>query len=142
MSRAGFLPLLFLFAAGCVLPPEQVNGPERVPIRPLPENGPLPPFADLVERARAQATAATNAFYVNRWAEVEDAAIGLERTAGYLGKAKDAPVRLKDRVTVEAGDLGKEASKLREAAKTQGVQGATEALQRINLKVRELRADE
>ena len=43
---------------------------------------------------------------------------------------------------MEAGDLGKDALKLREAAKAQDVRQTTETLQRIHLKVRELRPED
>src|SRR5262249_55519468 len=122
--------------AGCALPPEQV------PLKPLPENGPPQAYADLITRARVQATAANEAFYVNRWTDLEDAAKGLEQTARFLSKATEVPAKHKDTLAVEAGDLGKEAGKLREAAKAQEVKQATEALQRIHLKVRELRPDD
>ena len=144
MSRAvvpGLLLLLtpaFLFLAllGCALPPEQV------PIKPLPEDGPPLAYADLVTRARAQATSANEAFYVNNWTDLEEAARGLEQTARFLGKATEVPARHKDLLPVEAGDLGKEAASLRAAAKGQEVKAANEALQRLNLKVRELHAEE
>src|SRR4051812_31855778 len=135
MNRALSALVLSLFLAGCQLPPE------RVPVKPLPEDGQPLTYADMVLRARAQATAANEAFYVNRWTDLEDAAHGLEQTARYLGRASEVPPRHKDTLPVEAGDLGKEAIKLRDAAKSQQTKEATDALQQINLKVRELRPE-
>ena len=136
MNRARIMAFLFLTLVGCQVPPE------RVPLKPLPEDGPPQPYADLVGRARAQATAANEAFYINNWPDLEDAAKGLELTARVLGKAADVPTKHKDTLPTEAGDLSNEAVKLREAAKTQDVRQATETLQRINLKVRGLRAED
>ncbi len=136
MNRARFTALFLFALAGCQLPPE------RVPLKPLPEDGPPQPYADLVGRARVQATAANEAFYINKWSDLEDAAKGLELTARVLGKATEVPAKHKDTLPVEAGDLGKEAVRLREAAKAQEVRQTTEALQRINLKVRELRPED
>lgn len=136
MNRTRILALLFFALFGCQLPPE------RVPIKPLPEDGVPPPYADLVTRARAQATAANEAFYINNWPDLEDAAKGLELTARVLGKAADVPAKHKNTLPTEASDLGKDALKLREAAKAQDVRQATEALQHIQLKVRELRAED
>jgi hypothetical protein len=135
MNRARITAVLLFILVGCQLPPE------RVPLKPLPEDGPPQCYVDLVGRARAQATAANEAFYINNWPDLEDAAKGLEITAQVLGKAADVPPAHKDTLPIEAGDLVKEAAKLREAAKAQDVRQATETLQRINLKVRELRAD-
>jgi hypothetical protein len=136
MVRALCLCLLSLAVTGCQSPPEQV------PLKPLPEDGNLvQPFADLATRARVQASAANEAFFVNRWSDLEDAARGLEQTARFLGRSSDVPARHKDLLPVEAGDLGKEANKLRDAAKAQDATKANESLQQINLKVRELRPD-
>ncbi len=111
MSRASLLVLGLVLAMGCAA------GPERVPPKPLAEDAPPLPYAELLTRSRLQATAATDAFYVNRWTDLEEAARGLEQTARFLTKATDIPPRHKDVLPVLAGDLAKEAEKLREAAK-------------------------
>jgi len=133
MNRAWQSALLMLALAGCQLPPEQV------PLKPLVENGPAQPYADLVSRARVQAAAANEAFYVDKWFDLEDAGKGLENTARFMGKATDIPARHRDNLAAEAGDLGKEAVALREAAKSEDARKAAESLQRINLMVRQLR---
>jgi len=128
------LPCLLLLAlSGCALPPE------RQALKPLPENGPPQPFLDLIGRARTQASVANEAFYVNNWVDLEDAAKGLELTAHALSKASDVPASHKDKLATEAGDLSQEAVVLRDAAKAKEVKQANEALQHINLKIRELR---
>src|SRR5437773_343840 len=78
MNRAWQSALLMLALAGCQLPPEQV------PLKPLVENGPAQPYADLVSRARVQAAAANEAFYVDKWFDLEDAGKGLENTARFM----------------------------------------------------------
>jgi hypothetical protein len=135
MNRARITAVLLLVLAGCQLPPE------RVPLKPLAENGPPQPYADLVSRARAQAAAANEAFYINNWPDLEDAAQGLEVTARVLAKAADIPAKRKADLLSQSAVLTKEASQLREAAKGHDVRQATETLQRINLKIRELRPD-
>ena len=119
---------------GCQLPPERAAA-----VRPLPEDSGPVPYAELLTRARAQAGVATESFYVNRWNELEDAAKGLEQTARFLPKAEDVPANHKDTLPVLSADLGKEAGNLREAAKAQDVKRTNDILQRIHLKVRELR---
>jgi hypothetical protein len=136
MNRACITTLFLFVLVGCQLPPE------RVPLKPLPEDGPPQPYVDLVGRARAQATAANEAFYINNWSDLEDAAKGLELTARVLGKAADVPAKHKDTLPTKAGDLAKEAVDLREAAKAHDVRQSTETLQRVNLRVRELRLDD
>jgi hypothetical protein len=135
MCRAFSASICLAVLVGCQLPPEQLA------IKPLPEDGPPQPYADLVSRARLQATAANEAFYVNRWSDLEDAAKGLEQTARFLPKAADIPAQRKATIPNDAGELGKDATKLREAAKAQQVKSANDLLQQINLKVRELRPD-
>jgi hypothetical protein len=133
MKRFLLTGLVLLSLSACQLPPE------RVPLQRLPENGPPLPYAELLTRARAQATVATEAFYVNRWADLEDAAVGLEQTARFLKTAEDVPSTHKDTLPVRSGDLRTEAMKLRAAAQTKNVKDANDALQRIHLTVRELR---
>lgn len=133
MNRALCLVLFLVPVGGCQLPPE------RAALKPLPEDsGPLP-FADLTSRARSQAAAATEAFYDNKWADLEEAARGLEQTARFLGKATEVPAERKESLPAAAEELGKNAATLREAAKDHEVKQANETLQRLNLKVRELR---
>ncbi len=132
MRRLALVCCASLVLAGCQLPPEQV------PLRPLPEDNSSQAFGDLATRARVQAMTANEAFYLNKWPELEDAARSLQQTSRILFKAADVPVSHRDRLPVEAGDLGKEAGNLREAAKGQQVKEANEILQRINLKVRQL----
>jgi len=128
-----WLGLVLLTACSC-----QVAG-ERSALPPLPEKVTSLPYAELLTRARLQASQANDSFYVDRWNELEDAARGLEQTARYLSKADDVPAKHKDTLPVAATDLGKESAALREAAVGKDVKKTTDILQRINLKVRELR---
>jgi hypothetical protein len=120
---------------GCQLPAD------RASLRPLPDEVQPVPYAELLTRARVQASVATEAFYVNRWNDLEEAAHGLEVTARYLPKAEDVPALNKDSLVVVSGDLGKEAINLREAAKAQDVKKTNEILRVVNLKIRELRLE-
>jgi hypothetical protein len=133
MNRVLALAFLVILLAGCQLPPEQV------PLKPLVDNGPPQPYADLMTRARVQAAAANEAFYVNKWTDLEDAGKGLEITARHMSKATDVPARHRDKLAAEADDLNKEAVSLREAAKSEDARRTGESLQRINLMVRQLR---
>lgn len=133
MYRAITLTLLLTCLSSCQLPPE------RVPPPMLPENSPPVSYAELLTRARQQATAATEAFYVNQWTVLEDAAKGLEQTARFLGKATEVPPNHKAVLPTEADDLAREAAKLRGAAVAKEVKQTNDILQHINLKVRELR---
>jgi hypothetical protein len=135
MNRAWLFPVILVAVAGCVTPAE------RLPLAPLPENGQALPYAELLTRARLQATACTEAFYVNKWTDLDEAAKGLEQTAKFLGKATDVPAKHLDTLPILAGDLGKDATALEEAAKAQDVKKSNELLQKIHLKVRELRLD-
>src|SRR5947209_8497644 len=130
------LPAAVLFAAlaGCTAPEQ------RVPLPPLPEeNPPNFRYSELLERARYQAAGATEAYYRNRWGELEEFAKGLEQTARFLPKAEAVPARRKENLAVLSRDLGQEAARLREASRTQDSKVANEAMTRVNTPVRELR---
>jgi len=134
MRRIYWLLLMPLFAGSCTVPPE------TLPVQPLPLNGQAD-YAGLVTRARLQASNATDAFYVDKWTDLEESARALKDSAGLLAKAADVPAKHKDKLPATAGELAKDADQLREAAKAQDVKKANEILQRIHLKVRELRPE-
>lgn len=123
----------FLLILGCAAPAE------RVPLRPLPETGQVLPYAELLTRIRAQANAANEAFYLDRWDQLEDMAKGIEQTARFLSKAEEVPEKNRTILKDVTGDLTKSAQKLREAAAAHKVKDATDALQQIIAKVRDLR---
>jgi hypothetical protein len=131
----GWFVLIFL--SGCTVGPA-----EREPLRLLPEDRPPLPYADLLTRARLQSTTATEAFYVDKWNDVDDAAKGLEQTARFLAKAQDVPPKQKDSLPKASDDLAKEAKQLSEAAKVKDAKKVNESLTRIQLMVRELRLDQ
>ena len=133
MKRLLLPGFVLVLLASCTVPPE------RIPLQPLPENGPPLPYAELITRARSQATVATEAFYLNRWNDLQDSAKSIEQTARFMAKAYEVPPRVKDTLVVQSGDLAKDANKLKEAAAAQNVKDATDALQRIQVKVRQLR---
>jgi hypothetical protein len=134
MNRAFCLALLLL-AVGCQLPSE------LIPVQPIPDNGKVLDYAAVVQRARLQATAATEAFYVDRWNDLEDTARALEQTGLLLTKAAQVPEKHKAQLGANAMELVKEAAQLREAAKAKDVKRSNESLQRIHLKVREMRPE-
>jgi hypothetical protein len=125
----------FLTVLGCALPPE------RLPVMPLPEDGQPLPYGDIVQRARLQAAVANEAFYADRWSELEEAANGLEKIGRFLPKAGEAPAKFKGKLEDMSTGLIKDAADLRAAAQTKNVKGTNEALQRVNLRVREMRPE-
>ncbi len=134
MRRTSWLVCL-LFLAGCQVPTE------RVPIMPLPEGGEPAPYLDIVQRARFQAAAANEAFYVDKWTDLADTAEALEKTINYLPKTSEVPERLKTGLPARVTELTKLCGQLRDAAKARDVKKTNDTLQQINLKVRELRPE-
>lgn len=138
MNRIVVTGMLLLGLASCQGGPEQ----RSAPVTPLPDKVTPLPYGRLLERARSLAKSATEAFYVDNWADLEDAAKGLEQTAQYLIKAEDVPGKHRDTLTTLSADLGKLARSLREAATAKDVKKTTNVLTQIQLKVREMRLGE
>ena len=115
---------------------------EREGANPLPENAAPLAYSDMVNRARGQASAALDAFYVDAWLDLEQAAQRLEQTARLLPKTTQIPDAFQSKVAAESDLLRKDATKLLEAARAKNAANANEAMQRINQRVRELRAQE
>jgi hypothetical protein len=136
MRRATVLGLwAFVLIAGCQTAPEQIKIP------PLPVEGQPVTYADVVQRARVLATSATEAFYIDKWDEVESAAIGLEQTALYLPKAADVPAARRASLDAQLQALVRDSQELREAARKTDEKRTNSTLQRIHLLVRELRPE-
>jgi hypothetical protein len=127
--------MILLTALGCAMPPE------RLPVMPLPEDGQALPYSDVVQRARMQAAAANAAFYEDRWSEVEESATGLEKIARFLPKANEVPAKFDGKLADMSAALLKDAADLRAAGQTKNVKATNEVLQRINLRVREMRPE-
>ncbi len=119
---------------GCRLPPD------REPLRPLAENGVQFSYGELLARLHSQTNAAMDAFFVDAWIELDESAGGIEQTARFLAKAIDPPEHLKGSMVQACGSLQKEATRLAGAARQKNADIATEALQRITLQVRQLKA--
>jgi len=136
MRRAFCLAALGFALAGCQITPD----PQRN-LQPLPVDGPVMTYTEIVQRARAQAMIATEAFYVDQWADVERAAASLEDTARYLPRSLEIPPASKASVDARSTSLGQEAQALRAAVKNRDEKKTNEAMQRINLLVRELRPE-
>jgi hypothetical protein len=115
---------------------------EREGFKPLPENAPPMSFDEMLGRARAQAGVALDAFYVDAWLDLEQAGQRLEQTARLLPKTTEIPAALKTKLDAEADALRQDAVKLSEAARAKKATQANEAMQRINLRIRELRPQE
>jgi hypothetical protein len=135
MNRALCLGLVLVAVAGCQLPAE------RIAVKPLPADGGPVPYGELIQRVRSQATAATEAFYTDKWADLEEAAKGVEQASRFLPKATEVPARHQADLAKLAEDLGKEAEQLRDAAKAKDDKRTNEVLQRLHLKVRALRPE-
>jgi hypothetical protein len=133
MNRILLSLLTVPLVIGCVAPAE------RVPLQPLPENGQVLPYPELLTRVRAQANAANDAFYLNHWSEVEDLARGIEQTARFLSKAQEVPPKNKDILNEVTSDLAKHARELKAAASAKNEKDVTEAMKQITIKIRQLR---
>ncbi len=128
--------VLLVVLAGCRLS-------EREGLNPLPENAPPLEYAEMINRARGQATSAVDAFYIDAWLDLEQAAQRLEQTARLLPKSTHIPEAFKTKVEPEAEQLRQDAVKLLDAARAKNAMQVNETMQRINLRVRQLRpADE
>ena len=129
-----FFLLSWLFALGC-----QSVSEKAASVQPLAENAPVPPYQDLLSRARNQSSVATESFFINNWAELEDAAKGLEQTSRLMSKSGDMPENKKEAILAASSDLNREAAKLKEACRTKNEAEVNTQLQKITLKIRELR---
>jgi hypothetical protein len=134
MVRAFCAGLMLVVLAGCRLT-------EREGMNPLPENGPPLAYTEMVNRARGQASSALDAYYIDAWLDLEQAAQRLEQTARLLPKTTHIPEAFKTKVEPESAELRKDAVKLLEATRAKNATQVNETMQRINQRIRQLRND-
>src|SRR5437868_14495422 len=116
---------LWVGLAGCRLPPD------REPLKPLAENGSNFSYGELLARLHSQANVALDAFFVDAWVELDQAAQGIDQSARFLAKASDPPEHLKADMVRSCSNLQKESIRLAGAAREKNVDLATGSLQRI-----------
>src|SRR5262245_57127442 len=126
----------FLLAIGC-------QSPERAAIKPIPPDAPPLNYEELLTRARSQEGAAQEFFFRDSWTDVEQAADALQETASYLAKLKTDSIPAKHRaeLTKHTKEIDQIARDLHAAAAAKDVAKTNDAMQRLNLKVRELRVE-
>jgi hypothetical protein len=129
-SCRGILVLVVL--AGCRLS-------EREGLNPLPETAAPLSYTEMVNRARGQASSALDAFYIDAWLDLEQAAQRLEQTARLLPKTTHIPEAFKTKVEPASEQLREDAVKLVEAACAKNATQVNETMQRINLRIRQIR---
>jgi hypothetical protein len=134
MKRMLLIGAVTLPVLACTVPADRAPLPPMLPDRVTPL-----PYAGLLQRARALVSRANDAFYVDNWGELEEAARGLEQTAQYLAKAEDVPTKHKDTLATLSADLGKLSKSLHDAATVKDVKKTTEVMARLSSKVREMR---
>jgi hypothetical protein len=98
-------------------------------------------YADLTGRLRHLAMAAHEAYYLDRWDDVEVAARGLEQSARFLNKALAVPPEQSADLGHRSEVLAKDAAELRAAAQARPPDAGriNAVLQRIHNLVRDLR---
>lgn len=112
---------------------------EREGMNPLPDNAAPLSYDEMLNRARGQASSALDAYYIDAWLDLEQAAQRLEQSARLLPKSTHIPEAFKAKVEPESDLLRQDAVKLLEAAKAKNANAANEAMQRITQRVRQLR---
>jgi hypothetical protein len=135
MSRTVARGIFVVLLLGCQ------TGPDGLRMQPLPPGGQPLSYSDAIHRARAFATSATEAFYVDKWGDVEIAAIGLEETARILPKSPDIPMSLQGTLASQSTALLTDVQSLRESAKKKDEDKTNELLQRIHFRVRKMRPE-
>jgi hypothetical protein len=134
MKRMLLIGALTLPILACTAPGDRAALPPLLPDKVTPL-----PYSQLHQRALALVSRANDAFYLNNWGDLEEAARGLEQTAQYLARAEDVPAKHKDTLATLSADLGKLSKSLREAATVRDVKKTEELMSQLHRKVRAMR---
>ena len=123
---------LIVALAGC-------RAVEREGMNSLPENAAPLSYEEMVNRARGQASSALDAYYIDAWLDLEQAAQRLEQSARLLPKSTHIPEAFKTKIEPESDLLRQDATKLLAAARAKNASAANDAMQRITQRIRQLR---
>lgn len=113
-----------------------VSSAERVDVPPTPINVQEMTYRDVLTRARLQATAATEAFYLDNWQSLQSTAGSLEETAKQIPQAQNVPADKKEQIDKDAARLASLARELGQAAQKQDIETSNDRLQQIGLLIR------
>ena len=107
----------------------------------VPDNGATTDYAEFLPKLRILAWRATEAFYRDRWDELDDAAITLEKAVRTLKQTRNVPARLVAELAGNCDRLLVECDQLRAASTEKSPDKASERLQKIHVLIRELRSE-
>jgi len=133
MMRTLSIFTVLSLVSGCTTAPDPLR------VAPLPLAGPVNGVPEALFRARSQATAATEAFFLDDWARLDTIGQALEDTAAQLGKMpvpEPKQIELRD----AAAKLGTQAKQLRAAALKKDTMAVSAAISQIGTEVRNLQA--
>ena len=134
--------MIRIFVAIAAFALSSCAGPDKVVLPPLPIDGQIVTWPDVLIRLRTQATRANEAFYIDNWETLVQTSKDLEQTAAFLPKAGDIPEARKATLVGMSASLIDDSRKLSEAAsaKDKNILLMNETLQRIHLAIRNLAA--
>lgn len=107
----------------------------------IPADGATVNYAELVGSLRQVAWRATESFYRDDWATLDDAAESLEKAATVLKQTKNVPPRIQGVLVSRCDELFAESAKVKSAAAARSADQVGNHLQRVHILIRELRPD-
>lgn len=114
---------------------------DRITTVAIPEDGTAVDYAEFLPRLRTLAWRATEAYYRDRWDELDEAVVTLERAVKVLAQAKNVPARVQPELSTRCQNLIAECSRVHDAATTRSESAASDHLQKIHVLIRELRSE-
>ena len=106
---------------------------------PLPDDATNVPYSELLLHTRQLAWKANESFYRDDWRDLLETAAELDKASKLLPDTKEIPAHLTSTLAAKTQALAGDTDKLRQAAKNKDEVQANEAIQRIHMKIRELR---
>ena len=110
---------------------------EKLP-PPLPKDGGVMPYAQVLARLSAQVNTAKDEHFLNHWDAVVEASVGLQQSADYLLRSPDLPPIHRVAIEKSSKELSADILKLRDTARKKEQSESLELIRRIHNKVREL----
>lgn len=136
MNRTAFA-ILTCLAVGCATTGDRVAPTVVV----VPEDGSGTNYDELLPKLRTLSWQATEAFYRDRWDELEQSAVAIDKAVKALRQTKNVPARVAPDLAARCDELSAECRELKSAVAAKSPEKTSDHLQKIHLLVRELRSE-
>ncbi len=105
---------------------------ERLPLAPLPQDGTVLPYQQVISRLKAQINSAKDAHFLEQWDVLETISQRLAESSSYLMRSADLPIEHRARIQKDSVQINNAIRNLQKAAKTKNQPASLEMIRLLH----------